>query len=331
MEKVSAIIPVYNASKYISTCVKSLIRQSYQNIEILLIDDYSSDNSLAILRSFLSSGKVKVFQNKKNLGLGITRNTGIRAASGKYICFVDADDWIDEGYIEGLVKTADKTNADLVITSYRSQQGQRVKTRKVVSRIIEGNKIYPAAILNPYRNAMPSVCTKIYRKQIIDRSNIFFSSVRPGEDLEFNLKYMFECQKVVFVPLDSYYYYRKDVKGSISSSIRTDYIFGYRQLINTVLSHGRQTADLSWLRQLRAYELYKSCIRTILRSDLSSHDRLRAFSELEINIRPLVCSGTRALLILLFMHRFGFEYRFKKIRNLFFRNMFIKIKCQLFK
>jgi glycosyltransferase involved in cell wall biosynthesis len=329
MEKVSVIVPVYNASDYVSECMESLLRQSYQNIEILLIDDHSSDNSLQILNGFANSKNIKVFWNEKNLGLGPTRNVGLRAATGSFICFVDADDWVEEGYIEGLVSAIKKTGADLVVTSYRSQHGQQFKTKKISSRLIKGTDIYPVAILNPYRNAMPSVCTKIYRKDIFDRGHVFFSSVRTGQDFEFNLKYMFECQCVAFVPLDSYYYYRKDIPGSITVSFRFDYIDGYRHLISVVLSYGREVADLSLLRQFRAYELYTSCRRKILQSSLSSQDRSRALSDLQRHLRPLVCSGFEALLILLFRQRFGIDYCLRKLRSVFIRNTLLEIKSIL--
>ncbi len=174
MEKVSIIVPVYNASDYVSECMESLLRQSYQNIEILLIDDHSSDNSLQILNKYNHNKKVKIFCNQKNLGQGPARNVGLCEASGSLVCFVDADDWVDEGYIEGLVNVIKKTGADLVTTSYRSQYGQYFKTRNIDRQLIEGNEIYPFAILNPYRNVMPSACTKIYRKKFLIKVRLFF-------------------------------------------------------------------------------------------------------------------------------------------------------------
>ncbi len=323
MEKVSVIVPVYNASEYISECLESLLQQSYQNIEILLIDDHSSDNCLQILNEFAENQKIKVLWNEKNLGQGPTRNVGLRAASGSFVCFIDADDWVDKGYIEGLVNAIKKTGADLVITSYRSQRGQHFENKKVSSRLVRGADIYPAAILNPYRNAMPSVCTRIYRKEIIDRNNLFFSSVRTGQDFEFNLKYMFACDLVVLLPLDSYYYYRKDVPGSTTVSFRPDYLDGYRHLIHVVLSHGIEVADLSLIRQFRAYELYTSCRRKILQSSLSSQEKSRLISELRKKICPLVCSGFKALLILFFRQKFGIDYFLRKLRSVFMKNLIL--------
>lgn len=286
LEKVSVIVPVYNAAMYVKECVASILGQSYQNIEVLLIDDYSSDNSLQILNGFAHHVNVRVLRNTQNLGSGPTRNVGLQESSGTFICFVDADDWIDKGYIEGLVRTVEKTDADLVVTSYCSVNGQQVKTRKVSKMLVLGMEIYPVAILNPYRNSMPSVWARIYRKQIIDQGKVSFPSARTGQDYEFNLKYMFECQRVSFVPLARYYYYRKEVHKSITVSFRFDYIQGYSHLIETVLSHKRNSAGFVALRKLRGYELYTSCLRKILQSDLSDREKALAFSEVHKQISP---------------------------------------------
>ncbi len=223
-----------------------------------------------------------------------------------------------------------KTGADLVITSYRSQNGQDFKTKKINPQLIAGDEIYPFAILNPYRNLMPSVCTKIYQKHIIDRSKILFSSICTGEDYEFNLKYMFECQLVVMISLDGYYYYRKKVMGSTTESFRPDYLYAYRHLISIVLKYGKDVADLKSLRQLRAYELYTSCIRKVLKSDLPPQERRFILSYLDKQFHPLVGSGFESFVILLFRQTYGFEYFLRKLRGLFLRNLILKLKRRLF-
>ena len=107
MKKVSVIIPLYNEEKYITACVESVINQTYKNLEIIIVDDKSTDNSLKIVKN-IKDKRIKIISLKKNAGVANARNKGVEAATGDYICFLDSDDFWDKTKIEKQIKLLDK-------------------------------------------------------------------------------------------------------------------------------------------------------------------------------------------------------------------------------
>ena len=133
MDKVTVIVPVYNAEKFISDGIKSVLNQNYENIELILINDGSLDNSLEIIKFWEQKypNIIKVY-NKKNSGVGKTRNFGIKKATGKYITFLDADDYLDEDFISQMVKMIGDN--DIIIGGYNQVDLNHniVFTRKIL-------------------------------------------------------------------------------------------------------------------------------------------------------------------------------------------------------
>ena len=175
MNKVSIIIPVYNASSYIEKCVKSVLKQTYKNIEIILINDGSTDNSLEIIKKISKENEKVKYYNQKNIGVAKTRNNGIKYSSGEYIMFIDNDDYIDSDYVENFVKALDK-DTDYVFGGYR-----RVD--------LQGNTIYSKTFKNkPWSYYMfVTPWGKIYKKRFLIENNIEFLPVKMGEDIYFTI------------------------------------------------------------------------------------------------------------------------------------------------
>ena len=118
MKKISVIVPIYNSEDYIDRCVRSIVEQSYKNIEIILVDDGSTDNSSMMCDEWAKNDKrVKVI-HKENGGVSSARNEGLKIAKGDYISFVDSDDYIDKKMIEKMLNQMEKGNTDLVICNY---------------------------------------------------------------------------------------------------------------------------------------------------------------------------------------------------------------------
>ena len=118
MVKVSIIVPVYNVEKYISRCLNSLINQTLDDIEIICVNDCSTDNSFETVKEYaVKDSRFVLIEHEINQGLGSARNSGIGIASGKYIIFIDSDDYIDTDYCEKLYNTAKKYDADIVVTN----------------------------------------------------------------------------------------------------------------------------------------------------------------------------------------------------------------------
>ncbi|XCY61661.1 glycosyltransferase [Streptococcus iniae] len=130
--KISVIVPVYNAEKTISKCIQSLLEQTFQEFELILVNDGSKDNSLQLLKEFEEHHSNFKVIDQVNGGASIARNTGLDAASGDYIVFVDIDDYLDSDYLDVLYQEIVKTGNDIVISSLRMVDNQG----KVVSQIV---------------------------------------------------------------------------------------------------------------------------------------------------------------------------------------------------
>lgn len=229
--KVSVIIPVYNVEEYLDRCLDSLINQSFNSIEILTIDDNSSDNSLEILKSYENKDKrIKVFSNKES-GVSQARNLGIRNALGKYIMFVDSDDWVDENMIEIMYNKAEEENSDMVmctyirefnnnskekifnlphITVYENEEVKSNLLRKLVGPVKE-------ELANPeYLDALGTVWAKLYRSNVIKGKGIKFVDLREigsAEDTLFNIYTFINLNKVIFINKPMYHYWRDNPKS----------------------------------------------------------------------------------------------------------------------
>ena len=129
MAKISLIVPVYNTSKYLRKCLDSLITQTYKDIEIIVINDGSIDNSEEIIK--LYRDKRLKYISKKNEGIGKTRNLGIENATGNYIAFVDSDDYLDKNFCKKMIKKADEDNCDIVICNYFEDRNDKLKKNRI--------------------------------------------------------------------------------------------------------------------------------------------------------------------------------------------------------
>ena len=133
-KEVSIIIPVYNAGKFLDETIKSILNQTYQDWELLLVDDGSTDNSIDVIKKIQKNDKrIKLLQNKKNVGPALSRNSGVKASKGRYICYLDADDFWDKQKLEKQVKFMQKQNCAFSFTGYEFTNSKGVLSGKKVS------------------------------------------------------------------------------------------------------------------------------------------------------------------------------------------------------
>ena len=125
MSKISIIIPMYNAEKYIARCLESVINQSFNDIEIIIVNDGSTDKSLEICRKYAEVDERIVILNKENNGVSVARNQGMNVATGEYVMFVDSDDWIDESMCQDLYKRISECNADICFCNNIKEYGNK--------------------------------------------------------------------------------------------------------------------------------------------------------------------------------------------------------------
>lgn len=214
---VSVIIPVYNVKKYAYQCISSVINQTYKNLEIILVDDGSTDGSGNICDSFGElDNRIKVI-HKKNSGLGLSRNAGLDLASGDYIYFIDSDDFISEDIIQKLMSEISTYQLDTIIGGYirTNEEGKELYSKKYNSVIYRDNevktKLLPKLIgSSPYKkdSIRMSVWNVMFSKKVVKENNVKFVSERKyiSEDIIWDMDYYNKAKKVKLVNYDGYYY-----------------------------------------------------------------------------------------------------------------------------
>lgn len=169
---VSIIVPIYNVEKYLKKCIDSLLKQSYSNTEIILIDDGSTDRSPEICDEYMQKdARIKVV-HKINGGLSDARNNGIKISEGKYITFVDSDDYLDEHYIEMLYRVIYESNADIVISGIKDYyEGKEIEEdiNNINYKILTKEETYKRMLLQQGMDV--NACGKLYKKHIFDNLN----------------------------------------------------------------------------------------------------------------------------------------------------------------
>ena len=208
---VSIIVPVYNAERFLKECVQSILDQDYKNIELILVDDGSIDNSHKICLEFADiDSRVRVFHNE-NHGVSFTRNFGIDAATGDYICFIDADDLILPDYITSLLQSLTRADAEIVFCGYKLLYGERLvkKAPHLKPGCYNFEDLSYRAIDDGTLSGIlfGSVWGAMYKSSLIKESNVKFDpSVRRNEDGLFNLQLLPDADKIVISEYTGYIY-----------------------------------------------------------------------------------------------------------------------------
>ena len=208
--KVSVIIPIYNGEKYFADCIQSILDQSFTNIEIIVINDGSTDGSLSLIKRYAQNDSRIVVINQKNKGVSAARNAGLSKARGDYIMFVDADDYIArKDALELLIDFA-KENGNPDVVCFRRVGDTR--GRKAPSGYSKLNdSIIGRMIVDETINTL---WDKLYKKSIIKENSIKFPvGIRMAEDLLFNVQYFCEAKTIGFFD-EELYYYREDNQES---------------------------------------------------------------------------------------------------------------------
>lgn len=220
---VSVIIPVYNSEEYLDQCLTSVIKQTYKNIEIILIDDGSSDRSLEIIEGHAKAdARVKILR-KKNGGVASARNCGVKHSSGKYIAFVDSDDFLDDNYISHMIKVAEKDRVDVVQCNYRIAFGKQIKKPDQVERKKEFTKDESVKSMLYQAEISSALWGKIIKRELFE--GVSFPEGKVHEDLY------------------ALYYVLKKTEKTI---ILGEYLYNYRLRQNSLIhaSFSKHTLDI---------------------------------------------------------------------------------------
>lgn len=233
MIKVSVIVPVYNVENYLIQCLESLVSQTLKKIEIICVNDGSTDNSALILENYKKKySQIKVL-TKQNGGLSDARNYGLRHATGEYIAFVDSDDYVDSNMLKIMYDTIVNEGADLCVSQIKEVYQTKTKD------LVDHNDIYPML-------GYPTVWNKLYKHEWIKKFNIEFPVGLWYEDNVFTYKYLLNQPRITYIDR-ALYYYRKERIGSIMSSQQNPKIYDIYEV-------GRQLAAYEKTRSLTTFE-----------------------------------------------------------------------------
>lgn len=216
--KVTVIIPIYNVEAYLTKCIDSVVNQTLKDIEIILVNDGSTDSSLFIAKRFAEIDKRIIIISQKNAGLSVARNTGLTLAKGEYIFFLDSDDWIEQNTLEVLYQNALANRSDFVcfrlLFDNQELNKQTVYGNDFVCEQLNGTDILEDALL--VKNIPTAAWAKMYDQKFLLQNNLKFEPGIVNEDTLFTIQTACCAQKVTFV--NQIFYHAIEREGSISRS-----------------------------------------------------------------------------------------------------------------
>jgi glycosyltransferase involved in cell wall biosynthesis len=255
---VSFVIPFFNSGRYVTQCLESVVEQTELPLEVIAVNDGSTDNSLAIVESY-SVGQVPVrLVNQPHRGAGNARNAGLELARGDWIYFLDSDDWIAPDLISSVLELAEESHADVVYFDVLSRQPGRTHwKRRIASVLLEGRVwrgtqyLLPAIRLGAFRF---SPCTQLIRREFLMDHGIRFPEFATGEDIEFSVNVALRANRVVYT--GRRLFYRRLRAGSTTTTassiqILRDALANYvslGEMLGDFVGSSRATKALSVLR-----------------------------------------------------------------------------------
>jgi glycosyltransferase involved in cell wall biosynthesis len=210
---VSVIIPCYNVENYVKKSIESVLNQSYENIQVVIVDDGSTDNSSKVIQECIENRSNVTFIQNKNMGVSNARNTGISFSKGEYIMFLDSDDYISKKIIKNMLTLMNKYDSDLVKCNIKKDyviENRLEKVKPIYSKVrnileIDFSNIIYKKILST--ETMNSVCCSLFKTSIIKENKLNFrEDIHNGEDAIFFMNYVSYCKSMVYTPAAYYHY-----------------------------------------------------------------------------------------------------------------------------
>ncbi len=266
--KASIIIPVYNVEKYLGKCIESAMNQTEKDIEIILVDDGSSDTSREICDGYsMRDERIKVI-HQENKGLGGARNTGIAAATADWLFFLDSDDYLDEDTVEKTLEAAEKYQTDMVVFGMRSVDEKGFALASLVDGV-EKNTAFAAEEKKDMIICLPAACNKAYKRELFEKSGVIFPEGVWYEDIRTTLKLMLFAGKVVYIPEVMYNYLSRE--GSITKNINAgrnkEIIEAFEDLLGYFKAQGKLEMFHDELEFLTLYHVYIVASVRVIRID----------------------------------------------------------------
>jgi len=235
--KVSVIIPVYNVEQYLNKCLDSVTNQTFKNIEIICINDCSTDNSLTVLKNFASKdSRIKIIDLNQNKGVSNARNSGLDFAQGEYVYLMDSDDWLDDNYLEIMVQKIEEVNSNILINANFVNE-YTDKQKKLYSKfdfLRKDFEIIDSKIIQ--RFFPPVIWTRLYKKTYIDKYNFRFPQIKCGAE---DIYFAYACdlmQEKSYIFKGPYHHYFQHSSSAMHKKERGYYYFESFKLLYCFLN-----------------------------------------------------------------------------------------------
>lgn len=228
---VSIIIPVYNMEKYLYECLESVFKQTYKNIEVIIVNDGSNDNSEYIIEEYLKKYKNIIYINQENSGPAIARNNALKIVSGEFTMFLDSDDYLEENCIELLYKKAIETNCDMVIMGHRKVYEDNTKPSEIYCvKYIDDTKVYTGKYVADMilkSDIQGYSCDKLIKTSKLNETKLYYEPNRYIEDLYPIFKLIYSCEKIGFInkPLYNYRQLKTSATHKKTEKLIEDYAY----------------------------------------------------------------------------------------------------------
>lgn len=282
--KYSVIIPIYNAEKTLKRCLDSLLRQKRQDAELILINDGSSDGSSKIIEEYKDRFGNIVSIEQENSGVSIARNTGLDAANGTYILFVDSDDYVSENYFETIDEAENEEDSDLIVFANSKNSGKTEDLGGLYKRIMNcSSNLDKMKLLITSRLIFEPSFKRFKREKIESKKLRFIEHMQIGEDFNFCLAYMIDCRTISAKNKVIYYF---DTSGNNSLSrkyrpnIDDELLWQFREIFATIDACGLAMRERNELKKIAGYFTQRSvftCITETFKTGQSQYWKNRSY------------------------------------------------------
>ena len=258
---ISIIVPVYNVQDYLYRCVDSLLRQTYSNLEIILIDDGSTDRSLDMCKKFAEAdARIKII-SQPNKGIGAVRNIGLSCARGEYVAFVDSDDWVEPDMYELLLGVMVNECADIICCShFRDKENKSDLSNVIGNNILTLTREEAFEALREEKFVLNFLWDKLFRREVLE--NIVFPEKRQFEDLIVSCHWLYNARKIIYLPLPKYHYSIRS--GSLTNGVDT-FNLKWRYEMVKALVEQNEFCVREGLWKKASGKLFRTCVHLLNR------------------------------------------------------------------
>lgn len=312
----SVIVPVFNLEDKIGRCLESLIKQTEERIEIIVVNDGSTDGSEKIIRKYLEKYSNINYILKENRGVGTTRNEGLKIATGKYITHLDGDDWIEEGYKE-CIEVMEKYNLDCLITNFKFDYTEKFEEFEDYHigkyfELVNKDK-YLDELFKWNNKVAPAVWNKIIRRDIYEENNLLFQEdIFMGEDFSLTARILLKCKKIGKLNRSFIHYIQHSAQGSKQK--RGKYILDLLKSHLEVEKFFKENCGEEYLNLIlksKQRKIYKEYYKNSYSSEEKKVIKKLLYKDLKINIKNGILEGLKKKL----KYRFKLFFLVEKIKR----------------